>query len=121
MIKVQAVAATSCIKSQNRTTAYPTELQGVSETRNPTLTLYNLDKTKFHSLILGSIVSLIICLFKEGSLVYFRQITTSAEKNYQKRSFLDAYIPHSASNFQHSETHLGSIFGESNWKLESIV
>ena len=52
--------------------------------------LYNSDKTNFHSFILGSLFSLIFCLYNEGSLVYFRQKSTSAETIYQKRSFWDA-------------------------------
>ena len=34
--------------------------------------------------------SLIFCLYNEESLVYFRQITTSAKEIYHKRSFWDA-------------------------------
>ena len=52
--------------------------------------LYNSDKTNLHSFILGSPFSLIFCLYNEGSLVYFRQIATSAEAMYQKRSFWNA-------------------------------
>ena len=44
--------------------------------------LYNSDKTNSHSFILKSLFSLIFCLYNEGSLVYFRQITTSAEAIY---------------------------------------
>ena len=51
---------------------------------NPNLMLYNLDKTTFHSFILGSSFSLIFYLLNEGSLVYFRQITTLAEEIYRK-------------------------------------
>ena len=52
--------------------------------------LYNSDKTNFHSFILESLFSPIFCLYNERSLVYFRQITTSVEEIYQKRSSLDA-------------------------------
>ena len=51
----------------------------VYKKRNPTLMLYNSDKQNFHSSILALLFSLIFCLFNEGSLAYFRQITNSAE------------------------------------------
>ena len=54
-------------------------LKIVYKKRNPSLLSYNSDKTNFYSFVLGSLFSLIFCRFHEGSLDYFRQITTSAE------------------------------------------
>ena len=40
----------------------------VYKKRNPTLILYNSNKTNFYSFILASLFSLIFCLFNEGHL-----------------------------------------------------
>ena len=94
--------------------------------------------------ILGSLFSLIYCLYNEGSLVYFRQIPNSAEVIYEKQSDLSKFvfvimlsrvkdaseskhlpvifhILHQIFKHNHNQRQRGSLFGKPDWKLKVLM